>query len=516
MGYVAASDSRVNAEIVHQEHFPINPLKKGGRSPAYLFKYYKYQKFIILILRDIYNNMFRDFMNTLHSWYQQHKETILKDFCSLLRFPSISNNPKHKQDMLSCVQWILRYLQTSGFHTELLATTKYPLIYMEEIRKKDLPTMLIYGHYDVQPADPLEQWHSDPFQPRIDHNHVFARGAQDNKGQLMYVLAALRAFKQLYHVFPINIKLIVEGEEETASEGLAESLQHYREKFSADYLAVVDMEIPSATTPAVTLGCRGLAAWTITIKNASIDLHSGQHGGIAYNPNIALVHLLSKLWDMNNKIQVPHFYDDIRVLSEEEKQCIDFSFDPEAYKNTFGVTTFWENSPEKIRESNWIRPTLEINGLIGGYYGPGIKTVIPQQALAKLSCRLVPDQDPIKIAKNVKKFLQSEAIPGMKINIEEHGKGRAVITDIHSPFVEIVSQVYQEVFAQPCKKVLSGGSVPIIGQLADVLHLDVVFMGVGLVEDKIHAPNENFSLHRLEQGFYIMMRLFEKSKDLTC
>ncbi len=441
-------------------------------------------------------------------WYQTHKTEICEDYFSLLRFASISTDPAYKKDVLACANWVLEYLKRSHISARLLETPIHPLVYAEEIQDPKLPTLLIYGHYDVQPVDPLEEWDHDPFDPYLENTKVTARGAQDNKGQLMYVLAATRALKEISSK-PFNVKLIIEGEEECASNGLSLTLEKYKDLLACDDLLIVDMDIPDKSTPAVTVGCRGLYSLGIELTAANIDLHSGMHGGIVCNPNTALVQLLSRLWDEKKRIQVPHFYDDVISLSEYEEKELSLKFDKKAYQKQYDIHSFWHEEGVELRASNWLRPTMEINGIAGGYFGKGFKTVIPQKALAKLSCRLVPNQDPKKIGENLKKFLHSELIQGMKINIEEYGEGLSARADLHSHLLSVVSKAYEEVFNRVCKKVLSGGSIPIAADLAKALSANVLFMGTGLASDNIHAPNENFDLKRLEQGFYIVGRTIE-------
>ena len=449
-------------------------------------------------------------LSRLQKWFSSHKEEIYSELFTFLRFPSISTNPEYSKSVRECADWLLKWIQNLGMEGELIETPFHPVIYAEHIKAgASAPTLLIYGHYDVQPVDPIEEWDSDPFQPKVKDGKVFARGALDNKGQIFYVLNAMKALLSLDKDLGLNLKLCIEGEEESSSRGLELTLAKVGKKWKANYLLVPDFDLSGSNQPALTLGIRGIMAMEFMLTGSNIEMHSGEHGGIAYNPNRAIVELLAKLWDDKGRIQVPGFYDDVKELSDEEKRVLDFRFDKEKYSKEFGVNAFGGEQELSPLENNWLRPSMEINGIEGGYTKEGFKTVIPATAKAKLSCRLVPDQDPEKIYKQVGDFLKKHVPNGMNVKIHSHGGGYAVRGNINSMLAKAASKAYSEVFNLPCSHIISGGSVPVISELVKATDSEVVFMGYGLSTDNKHAPNEHFGLDRFEKGFLTIIRIIE-------
>jgi acetylornithine deacetylase/succinyl-diaminopimelate desuccinylase-like protein len=450
-------------------------------------------------------------LNTLREYYKKHEKEALEDYFKFLRFESISSEPQYKQQIEACSQWVVDYLNKMGFKTEVWPTSGHPVIFASNMEAgPDQPTLLIYNHYDVQPVDPLEEWKSPPFEPTIRNGEVFARGAQDNKGQCFYTLLAMKAIKELDGKLPVNIKFCIEGEEECGSVGLSEILPKKKKELKADYLAIVDMGIRSPSSPAVTLGVRGIVSMDVEVKSTKTDLHSGSHGGIAFNPLHALIEILSKLRDKKGRIKVPGFYNQVQELSPEEKKRIAFDFDENEYISTFGAKPTGGEKNFPPMERAWTRPTIEINGINGGYSGAGFKTVIPAKAIAKVSCRLVPNQNPAKIGKRVAKFLERKAPAGVEVKVHIHpGGGNAVRANPSSKIVQAFANAYQEVFNAPCAFTYSGGSIPIIQELSDASQSEVVLMGLGLPDDMIHAPNEHFGIDRIEKGYLIIARTLE-------
>ena len=441
-------------------------------------------------------------------WYEDHEKEILRDFFTFLKFPSISADSSYHSDVRRCAEWLQHYLNSMGMKTSLWETSGQPVVFASYLTAgSHRPTLLLYHHYDVQPIDPLELWTSDPFTPTVRDHRVYARGCSDNKGQCFYSITALRAFLQLCKKVGINIKLFIEGEEESGGKGTEEVLSRKKTELAADHLLVVDSGLPEPGIPAITIGVRGIVTMEVACHNAKIDLHSGSHGGIALNPNRALVQLLAKLWDESGKVAVPHFYEDVHALSFEEKALIDLSFDTEKYIEQFGVHAFAPEPGYSIAESSRLRPTLEINGMSGGYAGRGFKTVIPASALAKISCRLVSDQDPEKIAQLIFDFLKAHAPKGLELKFSLLHGAKAFRSKIDSPIAKTVAKAYEEVLNQPCKNLIMGGSIPIVPSLAKVTGAETILMGYGLDDDDIHAPNEHFGLDRFKQGFLTIGRI---------
>lgn len=444
----------------------------------------------------------------LISYFNQHEEEMLADYFTCLEFQSISSESEFEEEMVACVSWLQEKISQLNFSTELWETSGHPTLFAENLDagpKK--PTLLIYNHYDVQPVDPLELWNTPPFKPTKIGNDIFARGAQDNKGQLQYVFQAIKALITIYGTLPLNIKWVIEGEEECGSEGLSRILSQKKEALKADYLAVPDLGILSANTPSVTLGIRGITTMDLEIIGSNTDLHSGTHGGRAYNPLHALVEILGKLRNKEGEIVVPGFYEEVIELSDEERQKIDFSFSPDEYFSTFALKATGGEISFTPMERSTIRPTLEINGLTGGYTGDGFKTVIPAVAKAKLSCRLVPGQSPEAVGQKVKKHIESLSPEGMKTKVTLHeGGGEAVCSSLESAAVQAFAKAYSEVFNKKCSFIFEGGSIPIITELSNASSAEVVLLGMGLDSDQIHAPNEHFGWDRFKKGFLVFAK----------
>lgn len=447
----------------------------------------------------------------LEEYYLKEQETILNDYMTFLKFQSISTEKEYKQELLNCVAWLKNLIGRIGLETTLWETSGHPILFAQDLSAgPNKPTLLIYNHYDVQPVDPIHLWDNPPFEPTLKDGKIYARGAQDNKGQCMYTLHALKALKACFGALPINIKWIIEGEEEAGSKSLTAILQEKRAAFKADYLVICDSGIPDENTPAVTLGARGIIAMDIDVTGSNSDLHSGTHGGRAYNPLHALVAILAQLRDEEGRIRVPGFYDAVKDLSPEEKKFFSFDADEKAYEQTFGIQSTGGEKAYLPLERSTIRPTIEINGISGGYTGEGFKTVIPAKAHAKLSCRLVPDQDPQTIASAVRTYLLQCAPKGVQVTVNLHeGGGEAVRADIHSAVTQAFAAAYSEVFHRPCQYLLIGGSVPVTGPLKRACQGEMLLMGLGLDSDRIHAPNEHFNLERFRKGFLVMARAIQ-------
>jgi acetylornithine deacetylase/succinyl-diaminopimelate desuccinylase-like protein len=438
-------------------------------------------------------------------------EKVLSDYLHFLRFASVSADPSQEYAVIACAEWLADYLSQIGLDVESWETSGYPVIFATNgPPNPKLPTVLLYGHYDVQPTDPLDEWKSPPFEPRMDDGEIYARGAQDNKGQIFYTITAIAQLLKEKGSLPVNLKLLIEGEEEVKSTGLAGILDQRKEQLKADYLLIVDVEIIDAKTPAVTLGARGMASMTVELRGSRTDLHSGFHGGIVYNPNHALVELLAKLRKENGEVAVPGFYDDVKELSEEEKKLIDLSFDPESYRRNFGAEPTGGEKDRSPAESQTLRPTLEINGLAGGYAGPGFKTVIPAKAVAKISCRLVPNQEPGKIERLVADFLKANCPPGIEISVTPIGGGKAVQASPHSRLAQIASEAYTELFGNPCRFIYAGGSIPVTAGLVQASGAELAFIGMGVSTDNIHAPNEHFGWDRFWMGVKLIQSILQR------
>lgn len=445
------------------------------------------------------------------NWYQDNQEEILCDFFAFLRFPSISTNKKYEQEVRETANWLCEYMQKIGLTVDLWETTHFPVVFGSHVEAgSNRPTLLIYHHYDVQPTDPLELWHNDPFQPILKKNRIYARGSSDNKGQCFYSLTALKAYLELSNRIGVNIKVVIEGEEESGSKGIKSILNTKRQELQADYLIIADAGIPHIESPAVTLGMRGMVSIEVETRNSFIDLHSGIHGGIALNPNRVLATLLADIWDSSGRVKIPHFYDEVQPVVENWKKSLDLTFNQAAYTKKFGVHAFSYKEGYSLREANWLRPSLEINGMWGGYIDPGFKTVIPAAAHAKISCRLVPNQDPQKIAQSIIEYFKKNAPSGIEVLATMEEGCRAFSCSSDSMIAKTAVLAYEEVFRKPCAYIACGATVPIIPDLVAASQAEAILMGVALETDNIHAPNEHFRMDCFKLGFLVIVSILQK------
>ncbi len=449
-------------------------------------------------------------MNELQTLYQKVKDQGLEDYKTFLKFPSISSNPDNAADMKACCDWLAEYLSNSGLDADIWDTEGNPVIFASYLKAgSEMPTLLLYHHYDVQPVEPVEEWDSPPFEPTIIDGNIYARGAQDNKGQCFYSILSICSLLKEKKILPINVKILIEGEEEIGSPSLPALLEKKKQQLKADYLAVVDMGMRSKSTPAVTLGVRGMITLEIMVRGTKTDLHSGTHGGAAFNPNHALVQILGQLRDSKTgKITIPGFYDDIKELTDDERNFLALDFPEDKYAQVFGQKPTGGEKGYPLAERTGLRPTLEINGLSGGYTGPGFKTVIPAKAVAKVSCRLVPEQNPDILGKKLVEHIKSLEPEGTEVTVKlRAGTGYPVRTTPHSTIAKAFAKSYEEVFGKPAEFIVEGGSIPITAKLAKACGGETVFAGLALADDQIHAPNEHFSLDRIEKGFLSIGRL---------
>ena len=451
----------------------------------------------------------------LFNAFDTDRERILSEFFAFLRFPSVSSEPTFSEGMEQCRQWLGSYLQQLGFAVEFWPSTYHPILFAEwNGAGPSAPTVLIYHHYDVQPVDPLELWKSPPFEPTVKDGLVFARGAQDNKGQAWFTISALRCIFERCGRLPVNVKLCIEGEEEIGSPGLAKAARERADRLKADHLLVLDCNIPADDRPAVTLGLRGFMGMTFVIESADFDLHSGSHGGLAGNANHILAKLITSLHDESGGIAVEGFYDQVREIGPADRERLSLQFDAARYQQDFGAALLGVEKGFTPNESRWLRPAIDVNGMTGGYTGEGIKTIIPARAQATISARLVPNQDPEQIRKLVKAHLQRHCPPGVKMTISQaSGIGLPVRTASDSVVVKSVAKAYEEACHQPCEFVLEGWSVPVVADLAEISQAETALMGYGLATDAIHAPNEHFSIDRLRRGFVTMARTLFLLRD---
>lgn len=437
----------------------------------------------------------------MKAYIEENKERFLEELLQLLRIPSVSTDTKFAKDVKNAAEFIKNQLMAAGAdHAEICPTPGHPIVYGEKILDPDAPTVLVYGHYDVQPADPIELWDSPPFQPVIKDEKIYARGASDDKGQMYMHIKALETLVA-NNAVPCNIKFLIEGEEEVGSDHLEPFLKENQEKLKADIVLISDTSILANDIPTVTIGLRGMSYMEIELTGPNRDLHSGVYGGAVANPINILCDMISSLKDENNHITIPGFYEDVLELSEEERtEMAKIPFDAAAYKGELGIDELVGEEGFTTWERTSARPTLDVNGIWGGYIEEGAKTVLPSKASAKISMRLVPNQSSEKITELFTKHIESITPPGVKIKITPHHGGEPAITPINSPGFQASSLAFEQVWGKKPLPKREGGSIPIVALFESVLGIKSVLMGFGLDSDSIHSPNEHYGLFNYYQG----------------
>ncbi len=440
-------------------------------------------------------------MEKITSYIEQNKERFLSELFELIKIPSVSAKAEHKGDMLKMAEAFKRSLLEAGADkADVYNTAGHPIVYGEKIINKKLPTVLVYGHYDVQPAEPLDLWESEPFKPEIRDGKIYARGADDDKGQLFMHVKAFE-FMTRSGSLPCNVKFMVEGEEEVGSVNLEKFCKDHKEMLQSDVILVSDTTMISLDAPSITTGLRGLSYMEVEVTGPNKDLHSGLYGGAVANPCNVLCELIASLKDDKGRITIPGFYDDVLIASEEErKQMARRPFNESAYKKSVDVNELFGEEGYTTHERLGIRPTLDVNGIWGGYTGEGAKTILPGKASAKISMRLVPNQDSEKIAKLFEKHFISIVPPTCKVKvIYQHG-GQAYVSPIDSVEYLAAAKAMEESFGKVPIPIRSGGSIPIISTFEKVLGVKSILLGFGLDSDAIHSPNESYPVANFLKG----------------
>ncbi|MDP1810183.1 MAG: dipeptidase [Sediminibacterium sp.] len=440
-------------------------------------------------------------MQVWKDYQEKHKERFLNELLELLRIPSISARSEHKEDMNHCAEAVKQRLLEAGADTvTIYPTAGHPVVYGEKIVDPSKPTILVYGHYDVQPADPLELWNSGPFEPVIKDGKIYARGSADDKGQFYMHVKALETMTRT-HTLQANVKFIIEGEEEVGSPNLATFVKANKALLKADVILISDTSMLSMDTPSIDIGVRGLSYIEVEVTGPNRDLHSGVYGGAVANPATILARMIASCHDENNHITIPGFYDDVvEATPEERAKMAKAPFSEDDYKKDLGITSLWGEKGYTTNERTGIRPTLEVNGIWGGYTGEGAKTVLPGKATAKISCRLVPDQSSAKITEKVINYFKSIAPAGVTIKAAEHHGGEPYMTPIDSDAYRAASKAILTTFGKEPIPVRGGGSIPICSLFEKELGLKIVFMGFGLDSDNLHSPNEKYAVFNFYKG----------------
>ncbi len=447
------------------------------------------------------------------NFVDQHQDRLLDELKQFLRIPSISAQPAHSKDVAKAAHFVAASLNDAGMeHVEIIPTAGHPLIYADWLHKPGKPTVLCYGHYDVQPPDPLEEWHTPPFEPTIRDGNLYARGACDDKGQMYSQIKAIEALRAVNGTLPVNIKFLIEGEEEVGGEAIAKFVAENPAKLKADVALVSDTELYAEGIPTLCIGLRGLIYTEIEARGPSRDLHSGQYGGAAPNAIFGLVELLAKMKDANGHIHIPGMYDDVKPPSTAEKHSwsiLPFS-EEEFLKHEVGSTQLTGEPGFSVFERLWARPTLEVHGIAGGYTAPGAKTVIPAKATAKVSMRMVPDQNPEKIVAAFKKFVADNTPAGIQTEVRILSASPSISVKADHPAIHTAAKAFSEILGRETVFIRIGGSIPIVGDFATHLGIPTVLMGFGLPDDGLHSPNEKYKISNYYTGIMTIAHFLEQ------
>lgn len=455
------------------------------------------------------------------SYIEEHKDRFLEELIQFLKIPSISADSAYKEQVAQAAEFVKEKLLSAGADmAEIVSTKGHPIVYGEKIVHPDLPTVLVYGHYDVQPPDPLNLWNSPPFEPVIKKTKVhpdgaiFARGACDDKGQVYMHIKAFEAMNATDSL-ACNVKFMIEGEEEVGSDNLEPFLRDHKDKLKADVVLVSDTAIIANDVPSISIGLRGLSYVQVKVTGPNKDLHSGVYGGAVANPINVLTEMISSLMDENHHITIPGFYDDVQELSAEERKAIaEIPFDEEAYKEDLGVKALRGEKGFSPIEHTSIRPTLDVNGIWGGYIGEGAKTVLPSEAYAKISMRLVSNQSSDKITQLFEDHFKSIAPDCVSVEVEPHHGGEPVLLPTDSIEYQAASQAMQNTFGKEPIPERGGGSIPIVALFEEVLGLKTILMGFGLDSDALHSPNEHYGLFNYFKGIETIPHFYHEYKNL--
>jgi acetylornithine deacetylase/succinyl-diaminopimelate desuccinylase-like protein len=439
-------------------------------------------------------------MNGVFDYIEANSDRYLQELMEFLRLPSISTDVGKPEDLKRTAEFVAHQLEKSQMtEVQIVPTGGHPIVYAERVEDPSKPTLLVYGHYDVQPVDPLELWETPPFEPSLRKAKLYARGATDDKGQLMIHFKSSEAFMEIEGRLPLNMKFLIEGEEEIGSAHLDHFIREHQQQLQCDAVVISDTAMFSKDVPSICYGLRGMAYVEIEVHGPNQDLHSGSFGGPVGNPAFALAQIIASMKDSSDHITIPHFYDDVKELTESErKQFASLPFDAAAYKKDLGLRELAGEGGFTPLEQLWARPTLEINGLISGFTGKGAKTVLPAKALAKISMRLVPDQDHVEITREFEEYVQAVAPHWVDVEVRSIHGGSPWVADLDHPAMVAAGDAIEFGFGKRPVFQREGGSIPVVATFTELLNAPTVLMGIGLPDENAHAPNENLDL----QNFY--------------
>jgi acetylornithine deacetylase/succinyl-diaminopimelate desuccinylase-like protein len=455
--------------------------------------------------------MTQDDIASVDAYLEAHRGDFEEQLKALIRIPSVSAQPDHDADTRRAAEFIRKDLSAMGLPAELIETKRHPLVYAEWLGAAGKPTLLIYGHYDVQPPEPLEPWLSLPFEPTVRDGNLYARGATDDKGQMFTHLKAAEAWLKTVGKLPVNVKFLIEGEEEVGGANLEDYVGHHADRLACDYAVISDSSQLAPGMPAITYGLKGLAYFELLVQGANRDLHSGTYGGAVANPINALCEILATLKGPDGKVQIAGFYDSVKPLEDWERAAFaKLPFSESAFQADLAVSALTGEAGYSTLERKWARPTCDINGIFGGYAGPGPKTVLPCKAGAKFSFRLVPDQDPRTVERQLRDHLARLCPPGVTYDLLTHHGAPAVLVDVDTPGVRAAMRAVETGFGTRPVFIREGGSIPVVGLIKQQLGVDTLLLGWGQNDDNLHGPNEKFSLADFHRGIKSSAHLFDE------
>ena len=455
-------------------------------------------------------------MEKITAYLEENRQRNQDDLFELLRMASVSTDSQYESEVRRAGEWVADQFRGLGFDTELVETKGHPIIYAESPPVENAPVVLVYGHYDVQPPDPLNEWITPPFEPTERDGNVVARGATDDKGQMLTHIKSAQAWIESEGTLPIQIKYVIEGEEECGSSNLDPFLQEYKERLSADIAVISDTSQFAKGQPAITYGLKGIVYFELYLEGPKQDLHSGTFGGGVSNPVNAITQMLGQLVDQYGRIQIPGFYDDVVELeAREREQFASLPFSEEEFKSKLGIEAVHGEQGFTTLERRWARPTCDINGIWGGDQGDGAKTVLPSRAGAKCSWRIVPCQEPDKIREGVEQMLESLLPPGLKMELVHHHGAPGVVVSLDSPYMAAAAEAIEQGFGTKPVFIREGGSIPVVTAFRELLGIDTLLLGWGLDDDNTHSPNEKFSLDDYYRGTRASAHLWQELSKIT-
>lgn len=455
-------------------------------------------------------------MTNFNSYLEEHRQQFEDDLCELLRIPSVSTDSQYKHEVRQAGEWVANQFRKLQFETELIETEGHPIVYAESPPVEGAPTVLVYGHYDVQPPDPLDEWISPPFEPTCRDGNVYARGATDDKGQMLTHIKSAQTWIETTGKLPLQVKYLIEGEEESGSENLSPFLETAQERLACDVVVISDCSQFAPGQPAITYGLKGIAYYELRLTGPKQDLHSGSFGGAVSNPINALSRMLAALIDENNRVTIPGFYDDIEPLSDRERQQFAaLPFSEQEFKNQIGVDDLSGEIGYTTLERRWARPTYDINGIWGGYQGEGGKTVLPARAGAKFSFRLAPGQVPEQISSALEAMLAELCPPGISMELEDMHGAPGIVVPLDSPFMSAAATAIEHGFGRSPVFIREGGTIPVVTEFTDKLGADALLLGWGLDDDNTHSPNEKFSLADFHRGIKASAHLWQELSKIV-